>query len=281
MVGRVDMNSGRKVSSEVTLWDAFFPGLLALSGDLDRARRSDEAWDLLWSKHGVIPMVYDYDKDQIVNPYYQLNPEVMESAYYLWHYTGDTRYLKNVERYYANIKEHCRTEIAYCHIEDVRTMKKADEMETFFIAETLKYCYLTFDKGNRVNPDDYVFSTEAHPFRKSDFQRSKVILNLGLGDQGGWLVRGGRAASFAAPNAIGKIPDQFEGAGTGTVETLWLNEASRVTVCPFAPVVVTVLVPFPFTTEVSTVRSIVLPFAVVMTSLLSQAPGATFVSVEV
>ncbi len=178
--GRVDMNSGRKVSSEVTLWDAFFPGLLALSGDLDRARRSDEAWDLLWSKHGLIPMVYDYDKDQIVNPYYQLNPEVMESAYYLWHYTGDTRYLKNVERYYANIKEHCRTEIAYCHIEDVRTMKKADEMETFFIAETLKYCYLTFDKGNRVNPDDYVFSTEAHPFRKSDFQRFKVILNLGI-----------------------------------------------------------------------------------------------------
>jgi len=178
--GRVDMNSGKKVSSEVTLWDAFFPGLLALSGDLDRARRSDEAWDLLWSKHGLIPMVYDYDKDQIVNPYYQLNPEVVESAYYLWHYTGDVRYLKNVERYYANIKEHCRTEIAYCHVEDVRTMKKADEMETFFIAETLNYCYLTFDKGNPVNPDDYVFSTEAHPFRKSDFQEPTVILNLGI-----------------------------------------------------------------------------------------------------
>ena len=88
-------------------------------------------------------------------------------------------------------------------------------------------------------------------------------------------------ASLAAPDAIGKIADQFEGAGTGTVETLWLNEASRVMVCPFGPVVVTVLVPFPLTTEVSTVRSIVLPFAVVMTSLLSQVPGATFVSVDV
>ena len=178
--GRVDMNSGRKVSSEVTLWDAFFPGLLALSGDLARARKSDEAWDSLWSKHGLVPMVYDYDRDQILNPYYQLNPEVIESAYYLWHYTGDTRYLRNVERYYGDIKEHCRTEIAYSHIEDVRTMKKADEMETFFIAETLKYCFLTFDRGNPVNPDDYVFTTEAHPFRKSDFQRPKVILNLGI-----------------------------------------------------------------------------------------------------
>ena len=125
-------------------------------------------------------MVYDYDKDQIVNPYYQLNPEVIESAYYLWHYTGDKRYLGNVETYYADIKEHCRTEVAYCHIEDVRTMKKVDEMETFFIAETLKYCYLTFDRGNPVNPDDYVFSTEAHPFRKGAFHQRKVIANLGL-----------------------------------------------------------------------------------------------------
>jgi hypothetical protein len=178
--GKVDMKTGRKVSSEVTLWDAFFPGLLALSSDLPRAARSDEAWDLLWRRYGLIPMVYDYDRDQIVNPYYQLNPEVIESAFYLWHYTGDPLYLRNVERYYADIKEHCRTEVAYCHIEDVRTMKRADEMETFFIAETLAYCYLTFDKGNPVNPDDYVFSTEAHPFRKGAFHRPKVIHNLGL-----------------------------------------------------------------------------------------------------
>ncbi len=178
--GKVDMKTGRKVSSEVTLWDAFFPGLLALSGDLPRAARSDEAWDLLWRQHGLVPMGYDYDRDRVVNPYYQLNPEVIESAFYLWHYTRDPRYLGNVERYYEDIKRHCRTDVAYCHVEDVRTMKQADEMETFFIAETLKYCYLTFDKGTPVNPDDYVFSTEAHPFRKGAFHRPKVIRNLGL-----------------------------------------------------------------------------------------------------
>ena len=71
------------------------------------------------------------------------------------------------------------------------------------------------------------------------------------------------------------------GAGAGTVVTDWLNYASLVTVWPFGPVVVTVRVPFPPTTVVSTVRSIVLPLAVVMTSLLFQEPGATFVSVEV
>ena len=59
-------------------------------------------------------------------------------------------------------------------------MKKANEMETFFIAETLKYCFLTFDENCSVNLDDYVFSTEAHPFKKSHFERSKIEKNLGI-----------------------------------------------------------------------------------------------------
>jgi len=178
--GKVDMNTGRKVSAEVTLWDAFFPGLLALSGDLDRSRRSDAAWDQVWDRHGLVPMVYDYDRNEVVNPYYQLNPEVIESAFYLWKFTGDRRYLDQVAKYYGDIKEHCRTEVAYSHIQDVRTMKKADEMSTFFIAETLKYSYLSFSKGNPVNPTDYVFSTEAHPFRKADFREPEIAGNLGI-----------------------------------------------------------------------------------------------------
>jgi hypothetical protein len=39
-------------------------------------------------------------------------------------------------------------------------------METFFLAETMKYLYLTFAMADGINPDTYVFSTEAHPFRK-------------------------------------------------------------------------------------------------------------------
>lgn len=178
--GKVDMNTGKKINSEVTLWDAYFPALLALSGDLERAKQSEAAWDFLWDQHGLIPMGYDYDKKIILNPYFQLNPEVIESAYYLWHYTGDQRYFNDVAKYYRNIKEHCRTEVAYCHIEDVRSMKQANEMETFFIAETLKYCFLTFDQGNPVSPQDFVFNTEAHPFRKSNFERTKVAKNLGV-----------------------------------------------------------------------------------------------------
>lgn len=178
--GKVDMETGKKLSGEVTLWDAYFPALLALSGDLNHAKPAQNAWDFLWNKKGLIPMVYNYDKDSIVNPFFQLNPEAIESAYYLWHYTGDSLYFRMVQKYYADIKKYCRTEVAYSHVENVNTMKQKDEMETFFIAETLKYCYLTFNSKTQVNLDDYVLDTEAHPFRKSSFDAEKVKLRLGI-----------------------------------------------------------------------------------------------------
>lgn len=178
--GKVDMNTGKKLNAEVTLWDAYFPSLLSLSGDLQRAEASDNTWDSLWDKYGLIPMVYDFDKDSIINPSYQLNPEAIESAYYLWQYTGDSLYFNRVKKYYNNVKKYCRTEIAYCHIENVITKKQKDEMETFFIAETLKYFYLTFNSKAAVNLKDYVFSTEAHPFRKSSFNPDKTKQYLGI-----------------------------------------------------------------------------------------------------
>ncbi len=178
--GKVNMNTGKKENAEVTLWDAYFPALLALSGDIERAKKADDAWDFLWNKHGLLPMIYDYDKDSIINPYYQLNPEAIESAYYLWHYTGDSMYYNRVKKYYEDTKKYCRTDEAYSHIRSVLTMSKDDQMETFFIAENMKYFYLTFTQNPPVNPDDYVFNTEAHPFKKSNFKPIEVMQRLDI-----------------------------------------------------------------------------------------------------
>jgi hypothetical protein len=41
----------------------------------------------------------------------------------------------------------------------------ADKMESFFVAETLKYFYMLFEEDPTVLPlDQWVFNTEAHPF---------------------------------------------------------------------------------------------------------------------
>ncbi|KAL9061483.1 MAG: hypothetical protein Q9162_000014 [Coniocarpon cinnabarinum] len=43
-----------------------------------------------------------------------------------------------------------------------------DNMESFWTAETLKYFYLIFAEPSLVSLDEYVFNTEAHPFRWRD-----------------------------------------------------------------------------------------------------------------
>ena len=39
-----------------------------------------------------------------------------------------------------------------------------DEMESFFLGETMKYLYLTFCDDDVIDINKYVFNTEAHPF---------------------------------------------------------------------------------------------------------------------
>lgn len=53
--------------------------------------------------------------------------------------------------------------------------KQADEMESFWGAETLKYFYLLFSEPDVVSLDEWVLNTEAHPFRRPDFDGVGVL----------------------------------------------------------------------------------------------------------
>ena len=173
--GRVDMYSGEHVSAVVTLYDAFFPAILALSGHVDRAEELQRTWDWLWNKYDLEPMIYDYKKGSPNYPVYDLNPEIIESAYYLFNITGDSTYYRMNEQYWSDIKQFCKTDVAFTSIENVETKEKRDYMPTFFFAETLKYFFLTFSNGSHgYHFDQYLFNTEAHPFKRSNFDREKA-----------------------------------------------------------------------------------------------------------
>ena len=62
-------------------------------------------------------------------------------------------------------------------IENVETERvyKVDNMESFVLAETLKYYYLIFSDQDVISLDDYVLSTEAHPFRLSKSMPEKTF----------------------------------------------------------------------------------------------------------
>ncbi|KXN84061.1 putative mannosyl-oligosaccharide alpha-1,2-mannosidase 1B [Leucoagaricus sp. SymC.cos] len=99
--------------------------------------------------------------------YYILRPEVLESNFYAWRATGDTKYLDRANAAIESFKKYLAINDAYAGIMDVNNANsdKINDMESFWFAETLKYLYLTFDDPNHISLDAYVFNTEAHPFK--------------------------------------------------------------------------------------------------------------------
>ncbi|KAK4044468.1 glycoside hydrolase [Parachaetomium inaequale] len=99
---------------------------------------------------------------------YLLRPEAIESIFILYRVTGKADLLDVAWRMFEAIRKATRTKYAYSAIGDVQVAGKTgklDSMESFWVAETLKYFYLIFSEPELISLDDYVFNTEAHPFR--------------------------------------------------------------------------------------------------------------------
>jgi ER degradation enhancer, mannosidase alpha-like 2 len=165
--GAVDMESGRRVATESGALEAFFPAVLVLGGDFDRARRLHESSYLMWTRAGLIPDGFDYRAMKATAPSYPLRPEIIESTYYLHRATGDPRYLAMGRRFLDDLVARCRTGAGYAALKDVGTGEKTDSMPSFFTAETLKYLYLLFAPDDTIDLDAVVFTTEAHPLRRT------------------------------------------------------------------------------------------------------------------
>jgi ER degradation enhancer, mannosidase alpha-like 2 len=164
--GHADMNTGKRTATTYGALDAFFPAVLALSGDLTRARLLQESSFVMWNKHGIEPEEFDYRKSEVVHAGYPLRPEIVESTYYLYHYTRDPAYLRKGEKMWKDFVTHCRTDAGYAALKSVVTKEKNDAMQSFLFAETFKYFYLVFSPRRTLDFDAIIFNTEAHPVRR-------------------------------------------------------------------------------------------------------------------
>ncbi|MGI8919761.1 MAG: glycoside hydrolase family 47 protein [Pyrinomonadaceae bacterium] len=164
--GHADMNSGKRTATVYGALDAFFPAVLALSGDLNRASRLQASSFKMWNQHGIEPEEFDYEKMQVVSAGYPLRPEIVESTYYLFHYTRDPRYLRMGESLFRDFVKHCRSEAGYAALKSVITKEQSDSMQSFLFAETFKYFYLLFAPPTTLNFKRVIFNTEAHPMRR-------------------------------------------------------------------------------------------------------------------
>lgn len=166
----VNMDSAAIVWPLFNSLQAFWPGLQVLAGDIDPAVRTHAAFFSVWKRYGFTPEGFNLATLTIQQGQksYPLRPELIESTYLLYKATRNPRYLDTGRDMVASLQYGTRCPCGYCHISDVEFHKKEDHMESFFLAETVKYLWLLFDLA--VGPDNlvengpykYIFSTEGH-----------------------------------------------------------------------------------------------------------------------
>ncbi|CAG8626898.1 7808_t:CDS:10 [Acaulospora morrowiae] len=168
----------------------FIPGMLAIGskildrpGDLETAKRLAETCYWLYedTETGIgaevnmlnlIESSETTDENEIfsdkilrTDKRYLLRPETIESLFVLYRVTGDKEYQEKGWKIWQAIDKWCKTPTAYSGLYDVTSTERPhnDNMESFFLAETLKYLYLLFSSPTHISLDTYVFNTEAHP----------------------------------------------------------------------------------------------------------------------
>ena len=101
---------------------------------------------------------------------YILRPEAIESVFMMHRLTADPKWMDKAWDMFAAVERLSRTELAAAALDDVTKPRPAqvDSMESFWLAETLKYFYLVYADFDVVDLDQWVLNTEAHPLRRMD-----------------------------------------------------------------------------------------------------------------
>lgn len=109
--------------------------------------------------------------------YNMLRPEAIESIFYMHYYTRKPKYREMGWQMWLAFEKWCKSGSGYSSIPNVldTSHKQEDKMESFWMAETIKYFYLLFDPTDPLPLDKFVFNTEAHPLRIPTAPRDEIL----------------------------------------------------------------------------------------------------------
>ncbi|XP_077368259.1 ER degradation-enhancing alpha-mannosidase-like protein 2 isoform X2 [Festucalex cinctus] len=180
----VQMHKGTVSMPVFQSLEAFWPGLQTLLGNLDGAVRTFQNYYSVWRQFGGLPEFYSISQGYTVDKRegYPLRPELVESAMYLFKATADHTYLQLGLDALESVERIAKTPCGYASVKDLRDHQLDNRMESFFLAETIKYLYLLFDPDHFLHgggteswveggedgqcvlsSGGYIFNTEAHP----------------------------------------------------------------------------------------------------------------------
>ncbi|KAM7480693.1 hypothetical protein LguiA_028906 [Lonicera macranthoides] len=190
----------------------FAPGMLALGSsgyDTDESQKFlSLAEELAWTCYNFYQSTptklagenyfFNAGQDMSVGTSWNiLRPETVESLFYLWRLTGNKTYQEWGWNIFQAFEKNSRIESGYVGLKDVNTGVQDNMMQSFFLAETLKYLYLLFSPTSVIPLDEWVFNTEAHPIR--------IVTQHGEGDNSGVLERQHRPLGRARARKEGRF----------------------------------------------------------------------------
>ncbi|KAG6667259.1 mannosyl-oligosaccharide 1,2-alpha-mannosidase MNS1 [Carya illinoinensis] len=171
---------GDSLSDKMDELACFAPGMLALGssgyGPVDSKKFLSLAEELAWTCYNFYQSTptklagenyfFHPGGDMSVGTSWNiLRPETIESLFYLWRLTGNKTYQEWGWNIFQAFEKNSRVESGYVGLKDVNSGVKDNKMQTFFLAETLKYLYLLFSPPSVISLDEWVFNTEAHPLK--------------------------------------------------------------------------------------------------------------------
>ncbi|KAF9662952.1 hypothetical protein SADUNF_Sadunf18G0107700 [Salix dunnii] len=172
--------NGNFLSDKMDELACFAPGMLALGskgyGPGEAEKVLSLAEELAWTCYNFYQLTptklagenYFFHPGQDMNvgtSWNILRPETVESLFYLWRITGNKTYQEWGWNIFQAFEKNSRLETGYVGLKDVNSGIKDNMMQSFFLAETLKYLYLLFSPTSVISLDEWVFNTEAHPLR--------------------------------------------------------------------------------------------------------------------
>ncbi|KAI1724290.1 glycosyl hydrolase family 47 domain-containing protein [Ditylenchus destructor] len=179
-----ELLGGQKYSPKMDHLVCFMAGTLALGAQngiatqlhLEMAKNlSQTCYEMYKTPTGLGPEIVHFNmlpgvkNDITIKPldaHSLLRPEAFEAWFYLYRITGDKQYQEWGWQAFQAIEKYAKLDVGYASVNNVKKIPVThrDMMESFFLAESLKYLYLLFADDQTLIPlNKYVFNTEGHP----------------------------------------------------------------------------------------------------------------------
>jgi hypothetical protein len=164
---QVNMNTGAVVGRNQSELTAFYAGLLAQGGDVARGEWYHSSWAAVLAQHRLPPEAVNYTTLAALSNQYQLRPEYVDSALFLWLLTGKEVYRDRGRDMWSRQKAHCKVGNGYAIVTDMTTTPttKGDLTPGYWYSENMKYYYLMWAAAPRFDYVTNYLTTEGNVLR--------------------------------------------------------------------------------------------------------------------